>query len=93
MWIDTFENIGGYVQVQLKDGRSIIGWVRRYSETSTDPSLFLENAAWVLEGETVNIPGSGILIRKEAGIRTIAFLKSEKEAAKAASNRDIQPGE
>jgi Family of unknown function (DUF6338) len=93
VWIDTFKNIGGYVQVQLKDGRSIIGWVRRYSETSTDPSLFVDNAAWFVEGETVNIPGPGILIRKEAGIQTISFLKSEKEAAKAASNRDIQPAE
>ena len=92
VWIDTFENIGGYVQVQLKDGRSIIGWVRRYSETSTDPSLFVENAAWVVGDKAVEIPGPGILIRKEAGIQTISFLESE-EAANAASNQDIHPAE
>ncbi len=88
VWIDTFENIGGYVQVQLKDGHSIIGWVRRYSETSVDPSLFLQNAAWVVEGKAVEIPGPGILIRKEAGIQTIAFLESEEQAANAASKRE-----
>jgi hypothetical protein len=93
VWIDAFENIGGYVQVQLKDGRSIIGWVRRYSETSTDPSLFVEKAAWFVDGKEVDIPGPGILIRKEAGIQTISFLRSEEEAANDASNQDIQPAE
>ena len=93
VWIDAFENIGGYVQVQLKDGRSIIGWVRRYSETSVDPALFLQNAAWVVESGAIEIPGHGILIRKEAGIQTISFLESERDAASAASNPDIQPAE
>jgi hypothetical protein len=88
VWIDAFENIGGYVQVQLKGGRSIIGWVRRYSETSTDPVLFLQNAAWVVEGKAVEIPGQGILIRKDAGIQTISFLESEEDAANAASNQE-----
>lgn len=46
-----------------------------------------------MDGKEVDIPGPGILIRKEAGIQTISFLRSEEEAANDASNQDIQPAE
>jgi hypothetical protein len=70
IWNDAFQEIGGFVQVGISDGRSVIGWLRDYSDDGGEPSLFLEEAAWVMkqtDGTTseVSIEGPGILLTKE----------------------------
>ena len=79
IWNDAFQEIGGFVQVGISDGRSIIGWVRDYSDESSEPSLFLERAAWVVKNEQgeeleVKIDGPGILLMKETSIEYVMFL-------------------
>jgi hypothetical protein len=75
VWNDVFQTIGGFVQVNLKDGRRLIGWVRDYSDDPNDCSVFLEDAAWVIEGdEQQSIDGPGILLTKESAIETVSFL-------------------
>jgi len=77
VWSDTFHSFRGYVQVELADGRNIIGWLRFYSDTAEESSLFLEDAAWLRsDGKQFAIDGSGILLTKESGIRNILFLKA-----------------
>jgi hypothetical protein len=62
IWTDVFHELGGFVQVQLADGRQVIGWLRYYSDSPEGASLFLENGAWVgsnHEEGLSEIPGQG----------------------------------
>jgi hypothetical protein len=75
IWTDVFYNFGEAVQVELADGRSVIGWLRYFSDTPDGASLFLERAAWVgPDLKPIEIKGPGILLTKETGIRSVAFL-------------------
>jgi hypothetical protein len=79
IWSDVFHNYGGVVQVELADGRSVIGWLKYYSDRAENASLFLERASWVAAGTTepVTIDGPGIFLTSESGIRSILFLRHE----------------
>ncbi len=41
VWNDVFVSLEGSVQVGLKDGRNLIGWIGRYSDSGGERSLFL----------------------------------------------------
>ena len=73
-WSDVFHNHGGAVQVQLADGRSVMGWLKYYSDEAEDGCLFLERAAWVAGDELVQIDGPGILLSKKSEVSSITFL-------------------
>ena len=53
IWSDVFHNFGGAVQVELSDGRSVMGWLKYFADRPAESSLFLEHAAWVND-EAVN---------------------------------------
>jgi hypothetical protein len=75
VWTDIFQTLTGFVQIKLKDGRLVMGWLRDYSDDPEDRAVFLEQAAWVLEGGKLEpIDGPGILLTKESGIETVSFL-------------------
>jgi len=79
VWSDAFHDTGGQIQVELGDGRRVIGWLRYYSDQPKDASLFLEKAAWVLDNcSLVPINGPGILITAELGIKWVEFLDWEE---------------
>ncbi|SRR5712692_2349373 len=76
VWSDTFHSYGQYVLVELRDRRTVLGWVRFYSDAPEESSLFLADAAWIgSDGKRTKIDGPGILLTKDAGILSIAFLK------------------
>lgn len=76
VWGDVFHECQGYVLVELKDGRMLLGWLRYYPDTPEEGNVFLEDAAWVERtGKRIPIAGPGILITKELGIHNIAFLE------------------
>jgi Family of unknown function (DUF6338) len=82
VWNDTFHTFSGFVQVELSDGRHVIGYLRFYSDTADESSLFLEDAAWLREdGEQFPIDGAGILLTKESGIRAVLFLKPDPSSS------------
>jgi hypothetical protein len=88
IWNDAFQDIGGFVQVGLSGERKVIGWVRDYSDDATEPSLFLENAAWIVKQtdgtETeIAIEAPGILLTKETAIEYVIFLGWHKQASDA----------
>jgi Family of unknown function (DUF6338) len=83
IWNDTFQDIqqtvdpevGSIVQVELADGRSVMGVVQFYSDYSEECSVFLKDAQWVgSDAKPVPIPGPGILLTKNANITSISFL-------------------
>ena len=74
IWNDAFQELSGFVQVGFKDGSQLLGWVRYYSDDVSDPSLFLEQAAWVDGDKEIRIEGPGILVTKDSGIETVTFL-------------------
>jgi Family of unknown function (DUF6338) len=75
IWTDVFYNFGEAVQVELADGRSVMGWLKYFSDTPDEASLFLERAAWVgSDLKPIEIKGPGILLTSESGIRSVAFL-------------------
>jgi hypothetical protein len=83
VWNDVFQETGGFVQVGISDGRSVLGWLRYYSDEASDPSLFLEDAAWVVKGEDgseaeIAIEGPGIFLTKETAIEYVIFLGWQK---------------
>ena len=63
-----------------RSGRSVIGWLKYYSDRPDNAGLFLERASWVPAGSTtlVSIDGPGILLTSECGMpRSISFLRYE----------------
>jgi hypothetical protein len=79
VWSDVFHAYSGVVQVELSlsDGRSVMGWLKYYSDRPEDASVFLEHASWIsAEGNPTAIEGPGILLTAESGIRSIMFLNS-----------------
>jgi hypothetical protein len=63
IWNDIFQTEAKtiqVVQVELTDGRSILGLLTYYSDTSEDCSVYIEQASWVGEdGEQFLFPGPG----------------------------------
>jgi hypothetical protein len=75
VWNDVFSSIQGSAQVGLQDGRNLIGWIGRYSDSGGERSIFLESASWVQEdGSLVEIDGKGILLTDKAEIEYVMFL-------------------
>jgi hypothetical protein len=78
IWNDIFQREvkdSQVVQVELGDGRSILGVLAYYSDAAEECSLYIEQASWVgSEGITVPIPGPGILLTKNANIQSISLL-------------------
>ena len=89
VWSDAFHDTGGVVQVQLGDGRQLMGWLRYYSDEPKDSSLFLEKAAWVTaDSGTIPIHGPGILVTHKLGINWVEFLDRPKLSQKTDSASD-----
>jgi hypothetical protein len=90
IWNDVFQEIGGYVQVGMKDGKKLLGWIRYYSDESSDCSIFLEDAAWVGDdGEMQPVDGPGVLLTKECGVEFVMFLNwmtSDRQRPTLSSN-------
>ncbi|MGB8260482.1 MAG: DUF6338 family protein [Terracidiphilus sp.] len=78
IWNDIFEREAiddQPVQVELADGRSVLGILLYYSDTSEEGSVYLKDASWVVEGDqTVPIPGPGILLTRTSEIRSVSLL-------------------
>jgi Family of unknown function (DUF6338) len=94
VWNDCFRLPTEYVQVELADGRQVIGWLCYFSDTPEDASLYLEDAAWRKEdGTTVPIDGPGILITKESGIRSVMFLNAARQpkSGDSQSSTNLRP--
>jgi len=82
VWSDIFHLLGGSVQIGLKDGRMVKGWLRCYSDEAEDSSLFLESASWIDEnGAVIAVDGPGILFTKESGVQFVMFLTDSQTNA------------
>jgi hypothetical protein len=81
IWNDIFEREAidnQPVQVEMADGRSVLGILLYYSDSSEEASVYLKNASWVAEdGQLIPIPGSGILLTKNSDIRSVSLLNPE----------------
>jgi hypothetical protein len=81
VWSDVFHEVRGIAQIELEDGRSVMGWISYYSDEPEDASVFLEKAAWITsENQLVPINGPGILITRNLAIKHIMFLDEGKES-------------
>lgn len=84
IWNDTFQDVqqqvnpeaGSIVEVEIGDGRRVMGVVKFYSDTADECSVFLQSAAWIDEDATTEIPvnGPGILLTGNAKITSVSFL-------------------
>jgi len=80
-WADVFHSYSGVVQVELSDGRSVMGWLKYFSDRPEDRTMFLERAAWVdADGNLEEIQGPGILLTQKSGIREVMFLNASAES-------------
>lgn len=98
IWNDILETeyvAGQFVQVELSDGRSLLGVVHYYSDAAEDGSLYLAEASWLTaDGEPVPIPGAGILLTKASAIQSISLLDSKREPELAEDiDKSAQPVE
>jgi hypothetical protein len=78
IWNDVFESEaidGQPLQIELADGRSVLGSLLYYSDVAEDASIYLTEASWIdSDGNAIAIPGSGILLTKSSGIRAVSLL-------------------
>jgi hypothetical protein len=79
IWNDALQDIpSSFVLVQLSGDRAVIGYLRYYSDEPEDASLFLEDAAWIVDDDGTQSPidGPGILLTKQSGIESVSFLNT-----------------
>lgn len=85
IWNDVFESEaidGQPLQVELADGRNVLGKLHYYSDAAEDASIYLTEAHWVdANANTIPIPGPGILLTKNCGIRSVSLLDPAPESA------------
>jgi Family of unknown function (DUF6338) len=82
IWSDVFHELSYYAPVQFTDGRKLIGWIKYFSDTPEESSLFLERAAWIdQDGNLTDVPGPGILVTKNLPIESIMFLEAEPDTS------------
>lgn len=92
VWNDTFPDIQGFVQVGLSNGKSVIGWIRKYSDEDEAHELFLEDAAWIdSDGKDVPIHGPGILLTNNSGIEYVMFLGKGTTTDVSSDAEDVAP--
>jgi hypothetical protein len=79
-WGDVMHDFGGVVQVELKDGRRIMGWIRYYSDDPDKAMIFLERAAWIdpQTNNRIRVNGPGVLLTARTGIKYIEYLDSTR---------------
>jgi hypothetical protein len=81
VWSDIFHELTGVVQVELADGRQLMGWLKCYSDEPKNASLFLERAAWINDDTSlVPISGPGILLTEQSGIKHVMFLDAGRSS-------------
>lgn len=85
VWNDIFEGetkTDQVVQIELEGNRSLIGVLSYWSDSADDGSIYVEQAKWVPQtGEPIPVSGPGVLLTKEAKIKSISLLD------------DLQPGD
>ena len=98
IWNDILETeyiAGQYVQVELSDGRSLLGVIHYYSDAAEDGSLFLADASWLnADAEPIPIPGAGILLMKASNVQSVSLLNSKRESeatSVAVENEPLAP--
>ncbi len=94
IWNDAFQDIpSSYVLVQISRDRTLIGFVRYYSDDPEEDSIFLEDAAWIVDdnGTQEPIVGPGILLTKLAGIESVSFLTPGLQSRRTPSAPDNDP--
>jgi Family of unknown function (DUF6338) len=80
-WGDVLHDFNGVVQIELEDGRRIMGWLRYYSDNPEGALIFLENAAWIDRTNNhakIPVKGPGVLLTAETKIKYIEFLDSKR---------------
>lgn len=79
VWNDILENEAGeeqVVQIEVEGGRSVLGVLLYYSDDADEGSVFITQASWITsDGEKIPIPGQGILLTKQSGIRSVSLLE------------------
>ena len=87
IWNDIFQGEASnsqLVQIELDNNRSVMGVVTYYSDAAEDCSLFLEQARWIAsDGKVEPVRGLGVLLTKNANIRSITFLDEAPEVPDA----------
>lgn len=78
VWNDIFEGEAAEnqsVQIELEGNRSLLGVLSYWSDSADDCAIFVESATWISStGEHIPVPGPGVLLTKEAKIKSIALL-------------------
>ena len=72
-----------YVEVELQDGRLLLGYLKHYSPKPEESMLFLSDAYWISATARIPIDGPGILLTKASGIKNLMFLwgQTQEETA------------
>ena len=76
-WIDIFFDQRRYVEVTLTDGRRLFGWPLYYSSHPEEGLLYLQDPAWIDNGEYVDLNAHGILLTSKDRIESIVFTQLE----------------
>jgi hypothetical protein len=91
IWNDVFEHEaidGQPIQVELVDGKNVLGVLMYYSDDSEDGSIYLKQASWVdADGQPVEIPGPGILLTRNCGIRCVSLLNPAEDDTAESTKR------
>jgi hypothetical protein len=68
-----------------------VGWLKYFSDRSSEASFFLEHAAWVgADLSLVPIDGPGIFLTKESGICSVSFLNWEHRDGRMTVSTDSE---
>jgi hypothetical protein len=82
LWEDVFTDQKRYVIVNLSDGRRVFGWPAYFSSTPEEGCIYLQNAAWIVDGKYIDLPIHGLFLVEHDNIDSIEFLNLDRTNAK-----------
>jgi len=78
-WCTALVTYPRFVILNLKDGRRLYGWPEIWPSNSEKGHFFVTNAAWLDEGEPVDLPSiEGILV-SVADVEFVEFIKEPEK--------------
>jgi hypothetical protein len=93
IWNDVFETEaidGQPLQVELADGRSVLGSLLYYSDVAEDASIYLTQASWVgAVGNTVRFQAPASFLTKSSGIRAVSLLNPASETSVKEAEKEV----
>lgn len=79
VWLDVFYNLNGYIMINFKDGRRLLGWPSYFPNIKDENCIYLNYAAWLENDEYLEVDAEGIIVNINSDVDYIEIFRTNME--------------